>query len=211
MDSKQNQIVVGIIAFAVGVLLLMQKSFATYASLLFISVAVAFILLYITKRKSWALIIGMYMAWYAASDILGSFLGDAITFSVSSALFFIVTSLIFFVFYYNKNKTGLLLPASILLWFGIYTILRSLEMLPFYHMSGFLFMLCTGMAFFTAYYLGRGFVGRWALIVGILFVALGCGLSFGYGNIFIGIRNMAALIFIVTSLVLILHAIRKKG
>ncbi len=206
MHSKPNQIAIGIILFLIGLCLMMQNTGFNFSSVLFFLVGIAFILLFVTKRKSWALIIGIYLSWYAGSDLLSGIFSNRFAFNISYATFFIVTALIFFVLYYSKKKTGLLMPASILLWFGVYTILSETGI---FHMQGILLMLCVSMAFFTAFFMGRGFIGKWALYTGALFVIISLMISFGFGSLLSGIKSVAAIALIIGSVVVILKAVKK--
>ena len=210
MNSKANQIVLGIIILLVGLFFLAQKSLIHFTSFLFIFVGVAFILLFLTKRKSWALVLGVYITWFSFIDLITRFIDYHVTSSFLFASFFIATAMIFLVLYYTRNKTGLLIPASILFWFGIFTIITGISVLPMANMPMLTFIICLAMAFFSAYFFGRGVVGRWALYTGMFLGAIGLVTTVGFGGFLSGIQTLVALALIIGSLLFIARAIRRK-
>jgi len=168
MSFKSNQVLIGVIILLIGVFALFQNYFQlSYGNISLIIIGGAFLLLYRTKRKSWPLILGVPLAYIGVSGVLSR----VFPFHNTAAMFFIIPSIIFLILYYDKNKQGLLLPGMVLLWFGIFLILKDFSFIKYLPFA--LLPVCIGAAFVIAYTIGRVFMNRWALYAGVVLLLVG--------------------------------------
>lgn len=205
MNAKRSQIVVGVILFLIGIFLLVKNIIFDFSPFMFLFIGAALILHFVMRKKTWALITGAYLTWYSAYGFLST-LSDHGNYRLAYSSFFIVTAIVFFMLFYKKKKIGLVLPAAIVFWFGIFIMFSRIGLL--YITGPYLFTFCLGMSFLTAFFIRRGFtgIGRWALYTGVIFVSFGVIGPVG----FIFIRIVASVLFILCSAVIIMNAVRKK-
>ena len=209
MNLKKNQVLFGIILLLIGLFALIQNFFGTGFGLGNITLMIAggaFLLLYRTKRVSWALMLGVSFAYIGAARSVP--LLSALT--NNAAMFFIIPAIIFLVLCFDKNKKGLLLPGMILLWFGIFIIINGLPLagsMPFSPLP-----LCIGAAFIMTYFLGRGYVKKSRLYIGVILFIIG-GIPDLGPLLRLALNFPAALagLFIIIGAVVIIKAVIKKG
>ncbi len=212
MDNRKNQMLIGIIICIIGVFAIFVNiaPFSLF-DVLITAAGGACLLLYVTKKMSFSLIIGAYLTYFGAVRILDGMFGGALSVNGFVAMFFIVPSAVFFVLYFDKNKRGLLFPASILLYMGVYLMLKDFLFFPY--MSGGFFLICMAFSFLTVYFIGKGAHGRWSLQLGLVLLVLG-GLSsmnmFSAFAAFGSLRYVGAGILIVLGLLVILGAFVKR-
>jgi hypothetical protein len=209
MNSKRNQIAVGVILFLVGVSLITQGSSVDLSPFLLFPAGAALLLLSAMKRKTWALFAGAYCSWLAVMgvfDKLARLVGSDINLWYPS--FFIVTALVFLALFLLKHRNGLVIPSSILFWIGVYGIADQIGV------SWLSAPVCIGMAFITAFFLGRGLVRRRSLYTGVIIVFVGLSASLGWnplvGTGVAAAKLLTALSLIVVSLILVFTAIRRR-
>jgi hypothetical protein len=214
MNSKRNQIALGVILFLVGISLVTRNFSADMSPVALLMAGAALLLLFIMKRKNWALFTGAYVSWFASMELFDGF-ARFVNASVSLwyPTFFIVTALVFFSLFLLKRRTKLIIPSSILFWIGVYGVADEIN---FFSDSLLSPLVCAGLSFITAFLLGRGFVRRWALYAGVGVVSVGIAMSFGWNSLGIwgtGVavaKIFASLFLIGLSVVIILNAFRNK-
>ena len=171
MDSKKNMVLLGLIVALIGVLsIFINLTGVTVFDLMLFAAGAALLLLYRTKRKSWSLILGGYLAYFGFSQVLNNLTRGFFSEPLFIAMFFIVPALIFFVLYFDKNKRGLLIPASLLFWLGLHFILRDIR-IPFALFSNF--YLYMAAAFFTIFMFAKNYMGKWPLYTSIVLLVIG--------------------------------------
>jgi hypothetical protein len=160
----------------------------------------AFLTLYATKKKSWALLLGAYTASAAAYALITDFFNVKASFGDICIAFFLVQGAIFLVLFFAKNKSGLLYPGAFLSWMGFFFFLGRVNG----GSSFMMFLLCLGLAFLTIYILGRDYVSFGVGMAGIILIAIGL-LRFISSRIFSGgpLKTVFALIIIVFALFMI--------
>lgn len=218
MNSKRNQILLGVIIFAIGLLtfLFPGGSFLyNFRSVIFIAAGLAFLLLYKTKKHGWSLIFGSYLTFTGVAWLLSPIIGTKAVLSFIGSMFFIVPAIVFLVLYFDKNKRELLVPASLMLWFGIFLCAKDFPGLRDLNSIG-LFLICFGASFLTMFVLGKSRIGRWALITGAVLALIGlisviAGLGpFGIaGMIFSNLGRILAVLLIAASIFIIIKAAKK--
>lgn len=162
MEFKSNQFLIGIILLSFGVITLLKNLFhINYLPISLLIVGFSFLMLYITKKKSWSLIIGVYSLCFGIANLLGTFGITSINDSLGIIVFFGVPGIIFLVLFLDKNKRGLLMPSSIFIWMTIYIITSKF----YINSNSSLFFLCMSMAFLMAYFLGKDFLGKWTFYI----------------------------------------------
>lgn len=208
MNRKSNQVLLGIILLLAGILTLFQNIFnINYGNLGMLICGLALMLLYFTKRTTWSLILGTYFSYAGLLSI--EILGFSLRGIASAGMFFIVPGIIFLVLFYHKNRRGLLIPGCVLLWFGIFTVIKHI--LPM--SSGTLLLICIGIAFLMAYNLEKGFIGKWALYLGTGLLVMGVFKMFKipFVSRLIGvIPYVGSAALIIISICIIFLALRKK-
>lgn len=174
MRSKQEQIIIGTAILLIGLLLIFQNSILVSAgTVIFLSLGFVFSLLYVTKRKSWALVLGAFFLYiWVTGFILNNF--DQIRFIaairegivISAGL--VIVGLVFIILFFHKNKTGLLIPGSVITSWGINMMIRAVW--PFFESFG-LYLVLSG-AFYFIYAQGKYFIGKWPLYACFIFLIL---------------------------------------
>jgi hypothetical protein len=185
MNEKKNQALIGIIIVVIGLYSLLSQwidfSFIRMRNLPTLFVAIALLLLYYMKRKTWALVMGMIIGFFGIVGVLpnnyinvGNFIAPMI---------FIIPGSIFMILYLSKRIIGFLIPGSILIWFGIFVgviVSRIIKGM----MVPAVFFGSLGTAFITMYILGYPKIGKWPLIPGGILLAFGfmffMGVSVGF-------------------------------
>ncbi len=179
--NKNNNVIFGVILLVISVLALVQTFVdINFGALSILFLGAAFLMLYRTKRKSWALILGTYMLYIGLGTFF-SFFGLNIPFGVAiGSGFFVVPGAIFLVLFFTKNKTGLLVPASFLIWFGLYILTSSLTSFAaskgisiFNGISNLnLFIIYLGFAMLMVFLLGKSTVSILYAYIGSSLIAL---------------------------------------
>jgi hypothetical protein len=129
----------------------------------------ALLTLYITKRKSWALLLGAYIAAASSYAMVTDFFNIKGSFGDICITFFLVQGAIFIVLFFAKNKSGLLYPGAFLTWMGVFFFLGRINR----GSSLMMFLFCLGLAFLTIYILGRDYVSFGVGMAGIILIAIG--------------------------------------
>ena len=172
MNTKSNVILIGVILLLVGILSLLQNYISlNYWSFALLAGGGVFLLLYRDKKKSWSLILGLYLLYMGIASVSGGVLPDYVRRPMIMAMFFIVPGLIFLVQYIHTHRKGMLYPASLLIWTGIYTVLNSFPFMRVLFPS--LFIICLGFAFLFVYFISEYFMSKWHLYLGVGLVAVG--------------------------------------
>ena len=210
MNLKSNQILIGIILLIVGAAALFQNIHGfSLGNLSYLIAGGAFLLLYRTKRKYWSLMLGVLLSSIGVSRVLSAFFG---LYTSTAAMFFLIPAIIFLVLYLDKNKQKMLLPGMVLLWFGIFLAVRNMAV--FYALPFNLFFMCMGAAFFCVYFMGKGYIGRWPIYLGILLLLLGGILRIPFFPvlfIMVNIPVFISLAVICAGVYIIIKAFFKKG
>lgn len=186
MNEKKNQILIGIILVVVGLYSLIAQwihlPFIRMRNLPVLFVATALLLLYYTKRQTWALVVGMTLGFFGILGVFPSGYFNAGTFI--APMVFIIPGLIFMTLYFSKKIIGFLIPGSILLWFGIFIGLILTGMARGMMVPA-VFFGSLGAAFITMYILGYPRIGKWPLIPGGILLAFGFMFFMGFSVGFI--------------------------
>jgi hypothetical protein len=201
MNIRLNRILIAIIAAALGLLILAGRllggALISPGGIVFIGAGLAFIMLYRSKGKSWAVVPGAYLLYIGCCQTFGGFLpfwGGRF----SAAAFFIVPGIICFLLWRKTRRKGFIAAASFLLWFGAFLAAESLPLPGFIHGALFpaaMFAACrtvslqTGTGGFLRI-LGYVFlaaaalaVGAEALTYGIAFALIAVGGIIAYGAV----------------------------
>ena len=211
MGSRSNQLLLGIIILLIGLFALFRPTFSfSLSAIMFTLCGLAFLLLYRTKRKSWSLVLGGYLTYIGIMNFLQPYVQFNQALNIVGTLFFIVPSILFLVLYYDKGKRGLLMPAMLMLCFGVFLFTKDLAIFKAH--SVMLFFLCMGMSFVLTFLLGRGYTQRFVLLIGLGLMAFGFllfgGLS-GLGAMFANMPQLLAILIILGSAAIIVHALRR--
>lgn len=209
MRSRSNQLLLGIIVLLLGLLILFQKYIVIdLFSIMLIICGSAFVISYKTKHKNWSLILGGYMVYIGAIRLINPYISGFDTLNIIGAMFFIVPGIIFFILYFEKGKLGLLFPASFMVWFGLFSIAKNISFIAVNNFS--LFLAFAGFAFYTVNCFHKSLVSRWTFHVGTVFIILSIifmgGLS-KFVNLLTGLPQVAAVILILLSIVIIIKAL----
>ena len=166
MNFKKNKLLLGIIILIIGTVALLGGTpiFKGIGYFVTLFAGLAFLLLYKTKRKLWSLFIGGFLTYIGTVHIITPLIGRRLANNMFGAMFFLVPAIAFFVLYLYKNKRGLIVPAAVMLWFGIFLCIKDTPVFNWFNTSG-LFFLCMGASFFMIYIMGR--FGKWSVITGI--------------------------------------------
>ena len=174
MNSRIEQIVIGIIVLLVGVFIVMGGNLSfDLGGITLIAIGVGFMLMYRTKRKSWALVLGAYLAYLGVTASMGHVL-PRISFSgrigdfLGDNLLLITTGLVCMALFYDKNKRGLLIPGVIILGLCTNSFVRDVINI---HYSWLTLLIYAG-CFHIMYRLGNYFLGSWPKLVAIVFFIL---------------------------------------
>lgn len=212
MSSKTNKILIGVIIFMVGVFSLAQNVLGFQLRDITVAAAgLTLLLLYKTKAQSWSLVLGAYLTYIGLLGMLRAILPEAVGGRPIGAMFFIVPGIIFMTLFYDKQIKPLLIPASLLLWFGAFIILSGLPVLRSVPFG--LFFMCIGSGFVMMHVLGKEFVGKFPMYFGVILCF--AGLMFMTG-LYPGLRMIrripavGSVIMIGASIFIIINAIRKN-
>lgn len=209
MTSRSNQLLLGVIVLLLGLFVLFQRYiFIDLTAIMLIVCGGALVVLYKTKHKSWSLILGGYMIYIGVTNIIGYYIPGFNAWDIIGAMFFIVPGIIFFILYFEKGKRGLLIPASILVWLGLFTIVKNLSFININKFS--LWLVFMGFAFYTVNFFGRGFMSRWAFKVGtiLVFISIICmGGFWKFAELLKSIPQLFAVFLILLSVVIIIKAL----
>ena len=163
MNSKGEQIVIGLIVLFCGVFIAANGSFGfDLGAVSLLALGLGFILMYRTKRKNWALVLGVYLAYFGLSfSVIETFpesnSGLHLVETLTGSLFFAVTGLMFVVLFYDKNKRGLLIPGVLLVGSGINSFLNHICSADLLWAKLLIYSVC----FYIIYRLGSYFLSRW--------------------------------------------------
>ncbi|NLK21098.1 MAG: hypothetical protein GX308_03195 [Epulopiscium sp.] len=185
MSNKKNRTLIGIIIVVIGLFSLVNQwirlPFINANNLLLLFVATALILLYYTKKETWALVVGTITGFFGILGVFPNIHINTATFIAPSV--FIMPGIIFMVLYFSKRNIGLLVPASILIWFGIFVFL-IISGIARGMMVPAVFFGSMGASFVSMYILGYPKIGKWPLIPGGILLLFGfmffAGVSAGF-------------------------------
>ncbi len=204
MNSKSNKLLLGIVFFIIGFQLLFKDKIGfDYKTIILIISGCSMLLLYHTKRKMWSLFLGIFLTFLGIIKILPS---EIFGKGFMCAMFFLIPGIIFMIVFHEKNKRGFLIPASTCIWIGIFFMLVGSHIIT---KSGALFFACIGLSLITDYVIGKEFIGKWAVLFGMIFVGLSIFSFFGaspfiifntvFPKLIAGILILISLFFIITS------------
>ena len=212
MGTGKNRLLLGVIIMLIGLYALFRPSVEfSLSAVMFTVCGGAFLLLYYTKRKSWSLVLGGYLTYTGVMGFVQPHIPLNEAIDIVGTMFFIVPSIIFLVLYYDKNKRGLLMPAMLMLCFGVFLFSKDLQL---FHGHGWLlFTLCMGAAFVLTFLLGRGYSRRSTLYFGCGVIIVGLLAFGGFSMLKTMLANMPQLIavaLILAAAVIIIHALRRR-
>lgn len=213
MPSKRNQLILAAVLLVAGIVFLINPDIGFgMTSLVPFAAGAAFLLLYHTKRKAWSLFMGVAFMGIGIVNFIGSHLGSYSLLNAVGSMFFIVPAVIFLVLYFDKNRRGLLIPACFMLWFGIFTFLKSFYA---FEGSGFaLFCGCIGLAFLMLYVIAKRIYGRWTLYGAAAFGAVSVTAFLFTGDSAVAIIDafpqFAAACVIAAGIIILLRAVRRR-
>jgi len=212
MNTRKNQLLLGVIIMLIGLIALFRPTVSfSFGAVMFSVCGLAFLLLYHTKRKSWSLVLGGYLTYIGLMGFLQPHIKLNETLNIVGTMFFIVPALIFLILYYDKDKRGLLLPAMLMLCFGVFLFAKELAL--FAGSGGLLFMLCMGAAFVLTYLLGRGYSRRFVLVFGCIMMAAGVLLFGGFAILRAMLANkpqLFAVLLILAAVAIMVRALRRR-
>lgn len=196
MILKSNKILIGVIIVLIG-LLSIQRNFLAFdfGALTMTVIGLAFLLLYRQKKAVWSLFVGGYLSWMGLSKLL-AWVGPVLSGpQMFAGMFFIVPGAIFMLLYFDKNKHGLLVPGCMLLWIGAGFVAAGLLKLDTRAAFG-LVVMCAGFSFCTVYLIGRSYLSRGLMYLGIILAIAGALFSGGFVSLDGGKLSSYALIVI---------------
>jgi len=216
MNIKRNRILLGTVIAIIGLAIFFKPGAGFFTGLwsaLAFCLGLALILLYRTKRKIWSLIIGGYLAYYGAASFLTPIIGHKIFTDLLGAMFFLVPATAFLIIYKDKNRRELLIPASFMLWFGLFLGVRAVPFVRGLDTAG-LFMTFMGAALVTANAIDRARPVKTGMV---LYVGAGLA-AVGLLRIFVanpfdilgGIGGVAAAALVALGLLIIIRAVRNR-
>lgn len=212
MSSRSNQLLVGIIVLLLGLLILAQRYVhVDLGSLMLIAGGGALVVLYKTKHKNWSLILGGYMMYAGAANIIKYYVSGFDALNIIGAMFFIVPGVIFFILFFEKKRPWQLFAASFMVWLGLFQIVKNISFIGVGTFS--LLLASIGLAFYTINLFGKGLVSRWAFDTGTIFIVLSVIFSGIIGRIIGllgGLPQTIAIILILFSGVIIINALKKR-
>lgn len=169
MRHKRNGALFGALLIIVGVFILFSRPYGLSLGYIpWLAAGSALLLLYYSKRATWSLALGALLFGLSLHAALISFGITAL--EQYAVLFFFIPGAIFMTLFLTKNRQGLLVPASVLLWAGVGLTLRKLPFLP---ARVSILALCLGMALITIYLLGNARISRGYLFFGAIVCLLG--------------------------------------
>ena len=164
MDSKTEQVFIGLIVLLFGVFIAANVSFGfDWGAISFLALGMGFVLMYKTKRKNWALVLGVYLAYIGVSLFMvetfpgGRAVGVRLFETLAGSLFFVVTGIMFMVLFYDKNKRGLLIPGALFIGAGFNSFLGHVFAIDLLWVELLSFAAC----FYIIFRLGSYFLGKW--------------------------------------------------
>jgi len=210
VESRKRQYILAAGLLLIGLLLILPlPSFRMSSFVLFIC-GVVLLLGYKTKRNSLVLIFGGFLTYLGAMQILQMFIpnGDnGLLGTLFRAMWFIVPGTVFMVLYFDKGKRGLLVPASILIWTGIYTFVRALPIIGTITGGFALFALFAGLAFFTVYVLSDKYGGKWPLY--IAFFGVGYFVAVTAAALLISLGTVIGVLILMLGLYVLFKELKK--
>ena len=171
--ENRRRLLLGILIVLIGLYVILPIPNFGIGSFVLLFGGLALILVYVMKRRTGPLILGGYMTYLGVVQLTGRFLPEGTASGLFISMFFIVPGVIFIVLYIDKNKYRLLLPGLILLSFGTFLFVRGMPVIRLIGAAPLL-MLFMGIAFIAAHVIGRGYVGKWAMKIGRLFIVAFC-------------------------------------
>lgn len=206
MESKSNKFLIGLICIILGIYFISSQYFSLkMGNTVMFVLAGALILLYHTKRKAWALVLGViiYVLWmFKMFPHLGG--------SILMAMVFLVPGITFLVLYFSKYRNPFLVIGSIFTWFGIFIFLTCI---PKLNINGSaIFFICMGAAFLTMYLINKYEMGKWTIIFSIILMMLGIMRLFGspFNIIFKTIPSVMPIILIGLGIIIIAKTFLNK-
>ncbi len=181
MNYKSNRTLAGLIVVAIALYFLLKGTSFSLTPFILIFSGLVLVLLFWTKRQSWALVLGMYVLFSGLHSLISPRLPGNVSNMLFSSALWVVPGITFFMLYLLKNKRGLLVPSMLFTWFGIFYLLSGLGIFSTVISSGGLLVICFGLAFVCAFFIGRDFSKKMSLYTGILLTV--CGIIFGTGMI----------------------------
>ena len=173
MDSKMEQIVIGLIVLLFGVCVAANVSFGfDWGAISFLALGMGFILMYKTKRQNWALVLGVYLAYigFALSAVetfpQNTTEGMRLFETLIGSLFFVATGAMFIVLFYDKNKRGLLIPGALLIGAGFDSFLGHVFDTDLLWAGLLIFAVC----FYIIFKLGSYFLGKWPKYISVFLI-----------------------------------------
>ena len=173
MDSKTEQIFIGLIVLLFGVFIAANVSFGfDWGAISFLALGMGFVLMYKTKRKNWALVLGVYLAYIGVSLFMvetfpgGRVVGVRLFETLAGSLFFVVTGIMFMVLFYDKNKRGLLIPGALSIGAGFNSFLGHVFGIDLLWVELLSFAVC----FYIIFKLGSYFLGKWPKYISVFLI-----------------------------------------
>ena len=124
-DNKYNNLFIGLIFVIMGVFYLLERYFGIELNfIVWIFLGGAFLLLYKTKRKMWALIPAFYLLYWGIINLSVFFGADRANMILS--MFFIVPSVIFLVMYFRNKKKYMLACSTVFMCVGLVFIIKMI-------------------------------------------------------------------------------------
>lgn len=206
-EGKSNSgLLLGIVIIILGIQLLLKNVFnLDFGKLSALICGGALILLYVNKKKVWALVLGIVLVVISSQDILRQF--SFFNNTVAASLIFLIPGIIFFVLYSKNKSSGFLITSSFLIWLGIGYLLSGIGLS---RQLGNIFFGCSGFAFVTIYFFGKEELGKWPIVTGCIILAF-----WMMSNIFNGLKNLFAIphiswiILIIAGILIVRHNINK--
>lgn len=211
MGTRKNQILLGVILLLIGVYTIAVKYFnINYGSFPVVMFGGTLILLYYTKNKPWALMVGSIVLLCGMSNILRHIpvIGD----SLLGALLFMLPGIILILMYIRRKNICCIIPGCFAVWIGIFIILSSIPMCS--SIAGALFFICFGLAFLSSYFISNKRLGVWTVILSSVMFIIGIFFMIGINPVSIYFNYSAylgSLVLIAFSIFIIIKGIKNKN
>ena len=122
-DNKYNNLFIGLILVIMGIFYLLERYFGIELNfIVWIFLGSAFLLLYKTKKKMWALIPALYLLYWGIINLSVFFGADKASMILS--MFFIVPSVIFILMYFRNKRKYMVVCSIIFICIGLGFIIK---------------------------------------------------------------------------------------
>lgn len=166
MQIKKRRILIGIICI---IMCFLFANYFQFISLPFLLLGITFLFLYKEKKKTWALFCGSIIIIICLGNLF--FRIPSMGRNIFRTILLLFVSMLLFYSYRQSKNENFLVPASFLLWAGIYVLVICFP--GFEANACAMLFICIGMAFFTVWFLKKKKEIIWPVILSTILFVLG--------------------------------------